>query len=180
MNKETEIYIQQGKQEQAIVNLKKAIEKDPTNAQLEFVLGDVYNTLANPKTKTGQDTVKPTNYEELVTQAEEHYTKAIDLKPSNKDTYFNVLYNIGALHYNHGVVLYTKSMEKSTLIDLAKRQKEYEAKSNEYYKKAVPFFEQALNVKSDDVSTMTALRKLYYLTGNETKGNEMNAKLKKQ
>lgn len=178
MNKETEVYIQKGKQEQAIVNLKKAIEKDSLNSQLYFVLGDVYNTIANPKNKKGQDTTKPQNYEELVSKAEENYTKAINLKPSNKDTQFNILYNLGALHYNHGVVLYTKSMEKTTLVDLAKRQKEYEAKSNEYYKKSVPFFEQALSVKPDDVSTLTALRKLYYLVGNEVKGNEMNAKLK--
>ena len=48
----------------------------------------------------------------------------------------------------------------------------------EYYKKAIPYFEQALSMKKDDVSTLTALRKLYYLSGNEAKGNEMNAKIK--
>ena len=69
-------------------------------------------------------------------------------------------------------------MAKSTIIDVIKRQKEYELKSAEYYKKAIPYFEQALSVKADDTTTLTALRKLYYLTGNEAKGNEMNAKLK--
>ncbi len=178
MNKETDIYIQTGKQELAIVNLKKAIEKDPNNAVLEFVLGDVYNTIANPKGKNGKDTLKPENYEELTKNAEEHYILAVNLKPSNKDTYFNVLYNLGALHYNHGVVLYTKSMAKSTLVDVVRKQKEYEAKSAEYYKKAIPYFEQALSIKSEDTTTLSALRKLYYLTGNEAKGNEINAKLK--
>lgn len=178
MNKETEIYIQSGQQELAIVNLKKAIQKDPTNAVLEFVLGDVYNTIGNPKGKNGQDTVKPANYEELTQSAEEHYLAAVNLKPTSKETFFNVLYNLGALHYNHGVVLYTKSMVKATLVDLVKKQKEYELKSGEYYKKAIPYFEQALALKADDTTTLSALRKLYYLTGNEAKGNEMNAKLK--
>lgn len=178
MNKETEVYIQTGKQELAIINLKKAIQKDPNNAVLEFVLGDVYNTIANPKGKNGQDTTKPINYEELTQSAEEHYLASVNLKPSNKDTHFNVLYNLGALHYNHGVVLYTKSIGKSTIVDVVRKQKEYELKSAEYYKRAIPYFEQALLVKSDDTTTLSALRKLYYLTGNEAKGNEMNTKLK--
>lgn len=178
MNKETETYIQQGKQEDAIINLNKAIEKDPTNAVLEFVLGDVYTSIANPKTKAGIDTIKPSNYEELLQQAETHYLKAIELKPTSTETHFNILYNLGALHYNHGVVLYSQSMNKATLLNLGKQQKEIEAKSNECYKKAVPYFEQALSVKAEDISAMTALRKLYYLTGNEAKGNEMNAKIK--
>ena len=178
MNKETEVYIQTGKQELAIINLKKAIKKDSTNAVLQFVLGDVYNTIANPKGKNGQDTTKPATYEELTQSAEEHYLASVNLKPTNKETFFNVLYNLGALHYNHGVVLYSKSMAKSTIIDVIRKQKEYELKSAEYYKKAIPYFEQALAVKADDTTTLAALRKLYYLTGNEAKGNEMNAKLK--
>lgn len=178
MNKETENFIITGKQDLAIINLKKAIEKDPTNALLEFVLGDVYNAIANPKGKNGQDTTKPANYEELTQSAEEHYVASIKLKPANEETFFSVLYNVGALHYNHGVVLYSKSMAKSSIVDLVRKQKEYEMKSMEYYKKAIPYFEQALSMKKDDVSTLTALRKLYYLSGNEAKGNEMNAKIK--
>ena len=70
-------------------------------------------------------------------------------------------------------------MEKATITSLAKNQKEFEAKSNENYKKAIPYLEQALAIKSDDKTTMSALRTLYYKTGNEAKGKEMNDKLKK-
>ncbi len=179
MNRETEMYIQAGKQDLALVNLQKAIEKDPKNALLHFVLGDVYNSIANPKNKKGQDTTKPANYDELMVNAEKYYQSSIDLKSTNKDNYFNVLFNMGALHYNHGVTLYNKSMAKTTITDLAKKQKEFEKQSGEFYKKAVPYFEQALSIKEEDASTMTVLRKLYYLVGNEAKGNEMNEKLKK-
>jgi hypothetical protein len=178
MNRETEIFLQKGQQEKALGNLQSAIEKEPNNAQLQLVLGNVYDNLANPKGKSGKDTTKPAEYDNLVKKAAEHYQKAIDLKPSNQESYFNALYNLGALYNNYGAALYTKSMEKATITDLAKKQKEFEAKSNEYYKKAIPFLEQALSIKSNDKSTMSALRKLYYLTGNEAKGKEMSDKLK--
>lgn len=178
MNRETEIYLQKGQQDKALANLQAAIEKEPTNPQLQLVLGNVYDNLANPKGKSGRDTIKPVDYDSLVVKAARHYQKAVDLKPTNQDSYFNALYNLGALYNNYGGTLYNKSMEKSTITDLAKKQKEYEAKSAEYYKKAIPYLEQALAIKTDDRACMTALRKLYFLTGNETKGKEMSDKLK--
>jgi hypothetical protein len=179
MNRETEVFLQKGQQEKALANLQKAIEKEPSNAILQFAIGNVYDNIANPKGKSGKDTIKPTDFDDLVLKSAEHYQKAIDLKPSNQDSYFNALYNLGALYNNYGNTIYSKSMAKATLTDLAKKQKEYETKSMDYYKKAIPYLEQALSIKSEDATCMTALRKLYYLTGNEAKGKEMNDKLKK-
>lgn len=178
MNRETELFLQNGDQQQALKNLELAIEKDPNNAQLHLVLGNVYDNLANPKTKSGKDTTKPANFEEYITKAANHYQKSIDLKPENKDSYFNALYNMGALYSNYGKTLYDKAMEKATITDLAKRQKEYEAQSQEYYKKAIPYLEQALTVKDNDQATMYALRQLYLKSGNEIKAKEMDAKIK--
>jgi hypothetical protein len=178
MNRETEIYLQKGDQTQALKNLQLAIEKDPNNAQLHLVLGNVYDNIANPKGLSGKDTTKPADYDDLVMKASQHYEKSIQLKPSSQESYFNALYNIGALYNNYGGTLYNKSMSKATITDLAKKQKEWELKSMEYYKKAIPYLEQALSIKPDDKSTIAALRKLYYLTGNEAKGKEMNDKMK--
>lgn len=178
MNRETEIFLQKGEQEKALTNLKAAVAKEPNNPQLQLVLGNVYDNLANPKGKSGKDTTKPADFDNLVIQAAEHYQKAIDLKPSNQESYFNALYNLGALYNNYGGVLYNKSMGKATLTDLAKNQKEYELKSQEYYKKAIPYLEQALVIKADDKACMTALRKLYFLTGNEASGKIMSDRLK--
>ncbi len=178
MNKETEIFLQKGQQQKALENLKAAIAKEPNNAVLQYVIGNVYDNLANPKGKSGKDTTKPADYEDLVFKAAEHYQKAVDLKPSNQESYFNTLYNLGALYNNYGNTIYSKSMEKVTITDLAKKQKEMDAKSMEYYKKAVPYLEQALDVKPNDRTTMSALRTLYYKTGNEAKGKEMNEKIK--
>lgn len=178
MNKETEIFLQNGQQEKALANLQNAISKEPNNAVLQYVIGNVYDNIANPKGKSGKDTIKPADYDTLVFKAARHYQKAIDLKPSSQESFFNTLYNLGALYNNYGNTLYTKSMEKATITDLAKNQKNYEAKSMEYYKKAIPYLEQALEVKANDQTSMSALRTLYYKTGNEAKGKEMNDKIK--
>lgn len=177
MNRETETFLQKGQQDKALANLQAAIEKEPTNAQLHLVLGNVYDNLANPKGKSGKDTTKPADYDALVLKAVEHYQKAIDLKPSNQESYFNALYNLGALYNNYGGALQIKA-SNLPLTEAKTKGKELEAKSQESYKKAIPFLEQALSVKPDDKATMSALRKLYYLTGDEVKGKEMSDKLK--
>ena len=81
------------------------------------------------------------------------------------------------MYNNHGGYIANKKSEKIT--DAVKYQKENEQKALEYYNKAVPNLEKALSLKPDDLPTMTALRKLYLLTGNEEKAKEMSDKLKK-
>lgn len=178
MNKETEIFLQKGQQQKALTNLQMVIAKEPNNAFLQCAIGTVYDNLANPKGKSGKDTIKPAEYENYITKAFEHYQKAVDLKSPNQDSYYNALYNLGALYHNYGITLYARSMEKATITELAKKQKEIDAKSMDYYKKAIPFLEQALDVKPNDPTAMSALRTLYYKTGNEAKGKEMNDKIK--
>ena len=178
MNRETEVFLKNGQQEKALTNLQIAIEKDPSNAQLFLVLGNVYDNLANPKGKNGKDTTKPADYDNLVAKSAQHYQKAIDLKPTNEESYFNALYNLGALYNNYGGTLYNKAMEKTTMSSVSKKQKDLDLSSMEYYKKAIPFLEQALVIKPADRAALTALRKLYLLTGNEAKGKELSEKLK--
>ena len=179
MNKETEVFLSNGQHAKALENLKTAIEKEPTNAILHYAIGNVYDNLANPKGRSGKDTIKPLDYDSLVYKATIHYQKAIDLKPANKESYFNSLYNLGALYNNYGYVLYNKSVEKMTKNDESiKKQKEFELKSIESYKKAVPFLEQALEIKPNDITTISALKTLYYKIGNEVKAKEMQEKIK--
>lgn len=177
LNLETNIFLAKGKQQEALANLKASIEKDPKNALFYLVTGNIYDNLANPKDKaTGKDLDKPANFEELFKNAESNYLKTIELNPANKELLYNGLYNLGAMYNNYGGYIQNRKAEKIT--DLAKFQKENEAKSQEYYKKAIPHLEQALSIKPEDKSTMVALRKLYLLTGNEAKGKEMNDKIK--
>lgn len=179
MNKETDYYLAKGKSEEALTNLEKSIEKDPTNAVLYLVTGNIYDGLANPKDKTtGKDLPKPPKFDEYFAKAESNYKKAIELKSSNVEYYFSSAYNLGAMYNNYGGFLYNTAMNDATISKLAAKQKEIEAKSNEYYKKAIPYLEQALSIKADDKASMTALRKLYLLTGDNKKAEEMTLKLK--
>lgn len=179
MNKETDYYLAKGKSEEALANLSKSLEKDPNNAVLHLVTGNIYDNLANPKDKaTGKDLPKPAKFDEYFAKAETHYKKAIELKSSNVEYYFSSAYNLGAMYNNYGGYLYNTGMSDATIAKLASKQKEIEAKSNEYYKKAIPYLEQALSIKGEDKASMSALRKLYLLTGDAKKAEEMTNKLK--
>lgn len=177
LTQETNLFLAQGKQEDALKNLKISIERDPGNALYYFIIGNIYDNLANPKDKvTGKELERPANFKELFKNAEDNYQKAIDLNPQNKEYLYNALYNLGAMYNNYGGSLANSQPEKDPYS--AKGQKDSEAKAQEYYLKAIPYLERALAIHPDDESTMKALRKLYLLTNNEVKAKEMSEKLK--
>ncbi len=177
MNKETDYFLAKGKQQEALNNINQSIERDPKNAVFYLVAGQINDQIANPKDKvTGKDLPKPDNFEGAVKSAETNYLKAIELNPANKEILYNSLYNLGAMYNNYGG--YYQSGKSATITDMAKNQKANEAKAQESFKKAIPYLEQALIIKADDKPTMSALRKLYLMTGNEAKGKEMNDRLK--
>lgn len=174
---ETNIFLARGKQQEALSNLKLSIQKDPNNSFYYFMSGNIYDNLANPKDKTtNKELAKPANFDELFKNAESNYTKAIELSGSNQEYKYNALFNLGAMYNNYGGYVENYKIEKIT--DMVKYQKENATKSQEYYKKAIPYLEQALAIKSDDKPAMNALRLLYFKTGNETKAKEMNDKIK--
>lgn len=179
LNLQTDYYLKSGKQQESLNNLLLALEKDPNNAVLHLIAANTLDNMANPKGPDGKDKDKPANYDELFTKAETHYKKTVELKPENKDYEYNALFNLGALHYNKGTFIYNKEMNDATIAKLAAKQKEIMARATDSYKAAIPYFEQALNIKPDDVSTIKSLQKLYLLTGNEPKAQEMSNKLKK-
>jgi tetratricopeptide (TPR) repeat protein len=177
LNLETNQFLAKGKQQEALNNLKLASEKDPTNALFFLVTGNIYDNMANPKDKTtGKELDKPANFDELFKNAETNYLKAIELKPATELLY-NSLYNLGAMYNNFGGSLQNKASAMPAA-EYSKKGKDLETNSQDNYKKAIPLLEQALGVKPDDKATMSALRKLYLLTGNEAKGKEMNEKMK--
>ena len=174
--RETDLFLAVRKQEEALTNLKLASQKDPKNGLYFMMIGNIYDNLANPKDKnTGKDLAKPANFTDLFTNAETNYLKSVELSGSDKELAYNSRYNLGALYNNHGAYLENKNIDKLT--DFAKYQKENAAKSQEYYKKAIPYLEQALDLKPDDKNTMKALRLLYFKTGEDNKAKAMSLKI---
>ncbi len=176
MNKETDYFLAKGKQQEALNNINLSIQNDPKNAVFYLVAGQINDQIANPKDKVGKDLTKPANFEEVVKTAATNYLKAIELNPPNKEVLYNSLYNLGAMYNNYGG--YYQIGKGGSITEIAKNQKANEAIAQEYFKKAIPYLEQALTIKADDKATMSALRKLYLMTGNEAKGKEMNEKIK--
>jgi hypothetical protein len=173
---ETNHYLSSGRSSDALKNLNIALEKDPKNGLLYLVTGNIYDNMANPKDKNGKEMDKPDHFEELYKKAEANYLKAIEFAGTNKELAYNANYNTGAMYNNYGG--YLQGKKANTITEQVKMQKENEIKSQEYYKKAIPFLEKALDLKPDDKATMVALRKLYLLTGNEAKAKVMNEKIK--
>lgn len=174
LNLQTDYYLKSGKQQESLNNLLLALEKDPNNAVLHLIAANTLDNMANPKGPDGKDKDKPANYDELFTKAETHYKKTVELRPENKDYEYNALFNLGALHYNKGTFIYNKEMNDATIAKLAAKQKEIMARATDSYKAAIPYFEQALNIKPDDVSTLKSLQKLYLLTGDQVNAQSIS------
>lgn len=174
---ETFLFIAIGKRDEALANLASAIDKDPKNALAFLVRANIYDNMANPKDPSGKDSDKPSNFDELFKNAETNYNKVIELNPENKEHLYNALYGLGAMYNNYVGYLQNKG-NNLPLTELKTKGKEYEQKAQEYGKKAIPHLEKALAMKSDDLATMTALRKLYFLVNDNAKANDMTNKIK--
>jgi len=171
---ETNYFLQTGKQKEALSNLNIALAKSPTDTLLHLVAGNIYDNMANPKDASGKDLPQPADYNDLIAKAEFHYGKALELKP----TYFDALYNLGALYFNRGVKINDYA---NSLTDNAKYQKEV-AKADEMFKKALPYMEKAEQVKTDDPAyykqLLSSLQKLYLMTEQPEKAQVIKERLK--
>lgn len=145
-------YIYSNRNEKAIEFLNTAIAKEPSNAQLYDVMGRVYETGLKD-----------------YANAEDFFTKAVELDPENTD----ILSNLGRVYYNQGV----NKQGEANLINDNKLYQEELAKAKELFRKALPHFEKAHQLKPEDTEYMTALRGIYYNLDMGDKFEEIEAKL---
>lgn len=165
---ELNFYLSSGKDKEAEQSIALALEKDPNNKNLHFALGTISNNLANPKADKPQPT--DAEYKGHFEKAEKSYLKALEIDPS----YFDAVYNLGALYFNAAV----KVIEAAVNI---KDNKLYEAekqKADAIFAKSLPYLEKAYTLDPNDVSTLQSLKSLYARTGNNDKYAEINAKIK--
>jgi len=141
--------INKGKTSEAIDLLNTAIAKDPTNAQLFDVLGQVY------------EETKDTD------QAIQNMKKAIELKPDNVD----YLTHLGRVFFNLGV---EKRGEADQIKDQAQSKVETQ-KAMDYFKQALPHFEKALEIDPNNASLVYTLSQIYYTLGMGDKYDKMDA-----
>jgi tetratricopeptide (TPR) repeat protein len=139
-------YIKTDQPQEALDYLQKAKEQQPDNEVLYFAEGTLYERIG----KTNK--------------AIEAYKKSSEIKPD----YFDALYNLGVLHYNKGVDMAKAANE----IDNHAKYKKAKKEADEEFKKAIPYLEEALELKANDINTLNTLKTIYLRL-------EMNDKYKK-
>ena len=76
--------------------------------------------------------------------------------------------NLGRVFYNQGV----NKQGEANMINDSKQYQEELSKAKEFFKKALPYFEKAHQMKPDEREYMVALRGIYY---NLNMGKEFDA-----
>lgn len=142
-------YIQQGKHEQAKNYLEKVIAENPNDKQLYFVLATVYE-------QGFQNSAK----------AEENFQKALAIDPQ----YGDAVIGLGRIYYNQAASVQSEANA------ITGSQAEYDKanqKAQELFKKALPYFEKAVQIEPDNMQYLVALRGIYYNLKMDDKYNEM-------
>ncbi|MDR1258086.1 MAG: tetratricopeptide repeat protein [Tannerellaceae bacterium] len=145
-------YIYSNRNEKAIEYLNTAIAQEPTNAQLYDVMGRVYESGLKD-----------------YANAETFFAKALEIDPD----YVEALSNLGRIYYNQGV----NRLGEANMINDTKQYQEESAKAKDLFKKALPYFEKALNQKPEEREYMTALRGIYYNLNMNDEFNAIEAKM---
>ncbi len=164
---EANIHIFTGDVEEATRVLDIAIEKDPDNPGLYFAFGANYDKMA-------QDTLYSEEDREFAfEQAVQAYEKALELRPD----YFDAMYNLGALYFNKGLMLFEDAEQRLRKTqDFAQYQKD-EEEFREIWLEAQPYLEQAKDlIDEDDPSYRTvviSLVELYARTNQPDKLKEI-------
>ncbi len=143
-------------------SVAEALQKDPGNCVLHSLQASIFEGKADPKGGT-----KPAELEmyKWYDAAETSYKKSIECDPKFFDSYFN----IGVLYNNRAAYEYEKANNEK---DDAKYQK-LKKTADDIYVKAIPYFEQAHELKPDDRPTIAQLKTLYAKAQNTAKFEEM-------
>ena len=134
---QAQIYLERGENKKLQEALKVALEKDPTNANLYFLLGKTYDDEG----------------EKIV--AEEYYLKSVEANPE----FFEAYYNIGAIYVNNAAELQIQANDLP--LNDTEKYDELTAEANKNLEKAVPYLEKSLELRPDDIPTLTALKEAY-------------------
>lgn len=151
--------------------LNTAIAKNPNDPQLHMVLAALYNKLAFPKDADKKPMAKPANFNDLITKAEDHYKKAVELKSD-----FTTNSEMGIFYYNWCADINNRIDD----IKDANKKKAEEAKYDMLLNKSVPFLEKAHELDQTDRNIMKALKEVYARTGqgDSEKYKKLNEKFK--
>lgn len=161
---ETNIYLNQGKTEKALDNLKVAVKKDTANPSIWFAVGANYDQLMKEQEN---DTLKKAMMEEAVNA----YKKALQLKPD----YYKPAFNLGAIYVNRAAVLQNKANQLP--LDETEKFNMMKKRADSMLKQAMPHLEKAHQIKPQDLNTLQSLKEIYARLNKTDKLKEVNGKI---
>ncbi len=165
---EANIHIHTGDVQEAERVLDLAIERDPENPSLYFAFGANYD-------KMSQDTVYYDKEERAFAfdEAVKAYEKAIELNPE----FFDALYNLGALHFNQGLMMLQEAEDRLRETQDFARYEEDEKEIRKHWVDAQPYLEDAFDLIDEDhdyfTTVLISLAELYLRTGQDEKFEEI-------
>ncbi|TZF84673.1 tetratricopeptide repeat protein [Pedobacter sp. BS3] len=151
--REIELSLMTGKQDEVISRIEEQAAKEPKNKLYPYYLGIAYSNAKN------KDLAK----------AEENYKKAIEIDPSYTDAYIN----LGGLIMNNGIDRYNKANK-------IKDQKVYEAemkKANADFDRAFPYVQKAAELDPKNKLALSNLKTYYLIKKNQAKVAEIQKQL---
>ena len=160
-------YLQEGKLDELVASLKKAIEKEPSNASLYLNLGRVYDDLQTRET-TAKNDAKASEYFDL---AKKYYSQAAEKDPKAGDAH----YMMGAMYYNKAAALTQEMNNTDNSTAGLKRYKQLNDQMIGYFDQALPHFQKAESLDANDVNTLIALNEIY-----ARKEDELSLEFKKR
>lgn len=144
---ETNIYLASGQTQKALKNLELALEKDTTNPTIYFAVGANYDQLISE--------AEAEEKEQYFKMAQDAYKSAIKLD----STYFEPHYNLGALYVNRAAELQNEA--NALPLNETGKYNEIKGKADNLLKEAIPYLEQALNIRQNNYNTMISLKEIY-------------------
>jgi hypothetical protein len=151
-------YLKTKEMEKLEVELKKAIDQDPKNAQLPFTLGQVYEDLSSKAFDKGNDEEGEKYFESAV----QYYTQTVEVDAK----FFDAIYQGGAIYFNNAVRVYKIQAALGFTKEDQATSKVLGDKINSYYEKAWAEFVKAEKVKANDALLITAFKQIYLRVNN--------------
>ena len=130
------LYVESEKNEKALEYALKAIQIDPSSAQLYNVAGFLYERLKE------------------IDKAETNFLKSIELNSEDPDSQSS----LGRIYFNQGA----EQLDRALEIADVKKYNEERDKAKIYFIKALPYYEKSFKLNPDPIETKIALKGIYY------------------
>ena len=154
-----------GDNDRAQAALQKAVEADPTNSQLHFNIGVVFDNMS----VSSHESDRHEEAYDFMERSIESYKSAIEINPDYVDAYFN----LGALYYDQSIE--TNSIAND--MDNADESENMAKKADQMMKDALPFLVKSHELNAKDVSTLKVLKSIYFNLEMMDEYNDAKAKL---